>query len=68
MRKLTDRQQEVLSFISDYTRTNSFPPTVREIADEQAQPFLVFQLGQQPGLVDVLLSEGTVEFAEPQQR
>jgi len=33
MRKLTDRQQEVLSFISDYTRTNSFPPTVREIAD-----------------------------------
>jgi repressor LexA len=33
MRQLTERQQEVLSFISDYTKKNSYPPTVREIAD-----------------------------------
>lgn len=33
MRQLTSRQQEVLAFISDYTRRNSFPPTVREISE-----------------------------------
>lgn len=33
MKGITDRQQEVLSFISDYTEENSYPPTVREISE-----------------------------------
>ena len=33
MKKLTDRQNEVLSFISDYIKTHSFSPAVREVAD-----------------------------------
>ncbi len=34
MRELTDRQKEVLSYISSFTKDNSFPPTVREISDK----------------------------------
>ena len=33
MKELTERQQQILQFISDYTEENSFPPTVRETAD-----------------------------------
>lgn len=33
MKELTDRQREILQFISDYTEENSFPPTVRETAN-----------------------------------
>ena len=33
MRELTERQQQILQFISDYTEENSFPPTVRETAE-----------------------------------
>jgi len=33
MKELTARQKEVLSFIADYLRKNSYPPTIREIAD-----------------------------------
>ncbi|MCQ2587733.1 MAG: transcriptional repressor LexA [Treponema sp.] len=33
MKQITDRQKEVLTFISNFTEDNSFPPTVREISD-----------------------------------
>ena len=33
MKKLTERQKEVLSFIAEYIKKNSYPPTIREIAD-----------------------------------
>ena len=33
MRQITDRQKEVLSFISEFTEENVYPPTVREISD-----------------------------------
>ena len=33
MKELTERQKEVLSFIADYLRKNSFSPTIREVAD-----------------------------------
>ncbi|MEE1211066.1 MAG: transcriptional repressor LexA [Treponema sp.] len=33
MRQITDRQKEVLSFISDFTEKNVYPPTVREISE-----------------------------------
>ena len=33
MKALTGRQREVLSFITEYLKTNSFPPTVREIGE-----------------------------------
>ena len=33
MKDLTERQQQILQFISDYTEENSFPPTVRETAE-----------------------------------
>lgn len=33
MKGITERQQEVLNFISSFTKENSFPPTVREISD-----------------------------------
>jgi len=33
MKELTDRQKQVLSFIADYIKNNSYPPTIREIAD-----------------------------------
>ncbi|MCQ2589713.1 MAG: transcriptional repressor LexA [Treponema sp.] len=32
MKEITDRQKEVLNFISTFTEENSFPPTVREIS------------------------------------
>lgn len=32
MKAITERQKEVLNFISDYTKENSYPPTVREIS------------------------------------
>jgi repressor LexA len=32
MLELTDRQQEVLDFIRDFTRSSGYPPTMREIA------------------------------------
>jgi len=33
MKELTERQKNVLSFISEFFRANSYPATVREIAD-----------------------------------
>lgn len=33
MKGITDRQKEVLTFISTFTEDNSYPPTVREIGD-----------------------------------
>ncbi len=33
MKGITDRQKEVLTFISSYTEENSFPPTVRDISN-----------------------------------
>ena len=33
MKQITERQQEVLDFISAYSRENSYPPTVREIGE-----------------------------------
>lgn len=34
MRKLSDRQQSVLSFISDFLDENDYPPTIRDIQHE----------------------------------
>lgn len=33
MKELTERQQEVLAFISKYIKSHAYPPTIREIAD-----------------------------------
>ena len=33
MRGITDRQKEVLNYISSYTEENSYPPTVRDISE-----------------------------------
>jgi len=33
MKGLTARQKEVLSYIAEYLKKNSYPPTIREIAD-----------------------------------
>jgi repressor LexA len=33
MKELTNRQKEVLSFIADFIRKQSYPPTIREIAN-----------------------------------
>jgi len=33
MKELTERQKDVISFISEYLKKNSYPPTIREIAD-----------------------------------
>ncbi|MBQ1949349.1 MAG: repressor LexA [Treponema sp.] len=33
MRQITDRQKEVLTFISEFTEENVYPPTVREISE-----------------------------------
>jgi len=33
MKEPTQRQKEVLSFISDFVREHSYPPTIREVAD-----------------------------------
>ena len=33
MKGITDRQKEVLNFISEYTENNSYPPTVRDIGE-----------------------------------
>ena len=34
MKGITDRQKEVLTFISTYTEENSYPPTVRDISTQ----------------------------------
>jgi repressor LexA len=34
MKELTDRQKQVLSFIADYIKKHSYPPTIREIAED----------------------------------
>jgi repressor LexA len=33
MKELTERQKEVLSFIAEFIRAHSYPPTIREIAE-----------------------------------
>jgi repressor LexA len=33
MKEMTARQKQVLSFIANYIKKNSYPPTIREIAD-----------------------------------
>ena len=33
MKELTNRQKQVLSFISEYIKKHSYPPTIREIGD-----------------------------------
>ncbi|MBR5933950.1 MAG: transcriptional repressor LexA [Treponema sp.] len=33
MKEITERQKEILNFISDYQEENSYPPTVREIGE-----------------------------------
>ncbi|MCL2808557.1 MAG: transcriptional repressor LexA [Treponema sp.] len=36
MKELTSRQKQVLNFIADYIKKNSYPPTIREIAEHFA--------------------------------
>ena len=33
MKELTDRQKQILNFIAEYIKMNSYPPTIREIAE-----------------------------------
>jgi repressor LexA len=33
MKELTERQKQVLSFIAKYVKSNSYPPTIREVAE-----------------------------------
>ena len=33
MKTLTDRQQELLTFIEEHVRVHGFPPSIREMAD-----------------------------------
>jgi repressor LexA len=33
MKEMTDRQKQVITFIANYIKKNSYPPTIREIAD-----------------------------------
>jgi repressor LexA len=33
VKELTERQREVLAFISEYIKSHNYPPTIREIAD-----------------------------------
>ncbi len=33
MKGITDRQKQVLTFISEYTEENSYPPTIRDISE-----------------------------------
>ena len=33
MKELTDRQKQILNFIAEYIKKNSYPPTIREVAD-----------------------------------
>ena len=33
MKEITDRQKKVLTFISEFTEENSYPPTIRDISD-----------------------------------
>lgn len=33
MKQITDRQKQILTFISEYQESNSYPPTVREIGE-----------------------------------
>ena len=33
MKELTERQKEILSFIAEYIKNRSFPPTIREVAE-----------------------------------
>jgi repressor LexA len=33
MKELTERQKQVLSFIAKYVNSNSYPPTIREVAE-----------------------------------
>ena len=33
MKEITDRQKQVLTFISEFTEENSYPPTIRDISD-----------------------------------
>lgn len=33
MKQITERQKEVLTYISDFTKENNYPPTVREIGE-----------------------------------
>ncbi|MBQ1710650.1 MAG: repressor LexA [Treponema sp.] len=33
MKGITDRQKQVLTFISEFTEENSYPPTIRDISD-----------------------------------
>ena len=38
MKDLTDRQKEVLAFISSFSENHSYPPTIREIAESFTSP------------------------------
>ena len=43
MRGITDRQKEVLTYISTYTEENSYPPTVRDISEHFGISLLAVQ-------------------------
>lgn len=63
MKKITNRQQEVLSFISNFTAENSFPPTVRETSE-----YFGISLRAAQEHIDALSRKGFLEKTQNRSR
>ena len=63
-RQLTKKQKDVLEFISEYTRENKYPPTLREIAKH----FRFNAVGTVQGYIKALTSKGYLTKSNEQAR
>ena len=63
MRELTKRQKEVLSFVANYQKKHSYPPTIREVADH----FKISVKGAHDHIT-ALNKKGHLKFAEKRPR
>jgi repressor LexA len=63
MKALTERQQQVLDFIRDYTKQNVCPPTVREIAE-----YFSFSLRAAQDHIAALQKKGFLSLSEKRSR
>lgn len=63
MKGITERQKEVLLFISEYSEVNSYPPTVREISEH-----FKISLHAVQGHIQALGKKGFLELTQKRSR
>ncbi|MDR2210241.1 MAG: transcriptional repressor LexA [Spirochaetaceae bacterium] len=63
MKELTQRQREVLAFITEYIKSHSYPPTIREVAE-----YFLVSVKAAYDHVSALKRKGRIKFGDKRSR